>query len=123
MKKVLEWLNIYYAGNDSHDILIKKIDQERMKYNNKMSKEELEECINKEELFLMESLENIPKSRLIKVNKVNEKYYCFDVMLLRNFIFQKQNDKYKNPYTNTEFTQDDIDKILKINIRKIQYFC
>ena len=51
----------------------------------------------------MESLENIPKSKLMKVNITNEKYYCFDVIALRNFIFQKQNEKYKNFYTNAEF--------------------
>ena len=88
-----------------------------------MTEEEIKECINDEELFTMERLENIPKSKLIKVSKVNDKYYCFDVMALRNFIFQKQNDKWKNPYTNIEFTKEDIDDILKVDIKKIRYFC
>ena len=123
VKKVLDWLNIHYTKKNSHNVLIKKIEKERKKHNERMTEEELDECINTEEIFSMESLDNIPKSRLIKVNKINDKYYCFDVIALRNFIFQKQNDKYKNPYTNTEFIHDDIDKILKVNIGKIKYFC
>ncbi len=79
--------------------------------------------MNIDELFTMEELKNIPKGKLIFVNKANGKYYCFDVIALRNFIFQKQNDKYKNPYTNAEFSQEDIDKILNVDIWKIKYFC
>ncbi len=71
----------------------------------------------------MEYLKNIAKIRLIMLNEINGKYYCFDVIALRNFIFQKKNDKYKNPYTNTEFSRADIDKILNVDIRKIKYFC
>ena len=121
-KKVLDWLNIHYTKKNSHNVLIKKIEKERKKHNERMTEEELDECINTEEIFSMESLENIHKSRLIKVNKINDKYYCFDVIALRNFIFQKQNEKHKNPYTNTEFAKEDIDKILSVDIRKIQYF-
>ena len=119
---VLKLLNIHYAEKNSHNDLIKKIEQEKIKYNERMTKEELDECINTEEIFSMEPLENIPKSKLIKINKIADKYYCFDVVALRNFIFKKQNGKCMNPYTNTEFTNDDIDKILSVDVKKIQYF-
>jgi len=121
-KQVLDWLDIHYHKRNSHSILIKKIEEEKSEYNKKMSEEEINECLNKEEIFSMEPLENIPKNKLIKVSKVNDKYYCFDIVALRNFIFKKQNDEYKNPYTNKEFTNEDINNILKADIKKIRYF-
>jgi hypothetical protein len=121
---LLSWLNIKYIDENNHNILINKLTSERDKYNSKLSEEEIKaSCMNIDELFTMEELKNIPKGKLIFVNKANGKYYCFDVIALRNFIFQKQNDKYKNPYTNAEFSQEDIDKILNVDIWKIKYFC
>jgi hypothetical protein len=70
----------------------------------------------------MEDLKNIAKIKLIMLSEINGKYYCFDVIALRNFLFQKKNDKYINPYTNTEFRVTDIDKIINVDIRKIRYF-
>jgi hypothetical protein len=119
-KRLLDWLNIYYTEEDNHNILIQKLE----KYTDKITESEIEEkCINKEELFTMEDLKNIAKIKLVMLNEINGKYYCFDVIALRNFIFQKQNDKFKNPYTNTDFSQADIDKILNVDITKIKYFC
>ncbi len=123
-KRLLSWLNIKYIDENNHNILINKLTSERDKYTSKLSEEEIKEtCINNEELFTMEELKNISKGELIFLNKVNGKYYCFDVIALRNFIFQKQNNKYINPYTNTKFSQEDVDKILNVDIRKIKYFC
>jgi hypothetical protein len=53
----------------------------------------------------MEDLKNIKKIKLIMLNEINGKYYCFDVIALKKFIFQKHNNEYKNPYTNTEFSK------------------
>jgi hypothetical protein len=121
---LLSWLNIKYIDENNHNVLINKLISNKDKYNSKLSEEEIEEkCMNVDELFTMEELKNIPKGKLIFLNENKGKYHCFDVIALRNFIFQKQNDKYKNPYTNTEFSQEDINKILNIDIRKIKYFC
>jgi G:T-mismatch repair DNA endonuclease (very short patch repair protein) len=123
-KRLLSWLNIKYIDENNHNVLINKLISNKDKYNSKLSEEEIKvTCMNIDELFTMEELKNIPKGKLIFLNENKGKYYCFDVIALRNFIFQKQNDKYKNPYTNTEFSQEDIDKILNVDIRKIKYFC
>ena len=88
-----------------------------------MLNEELKLCRNTECLFTMDSLTEIPKEKLILINKKNELYDCFDVLPLRNFLFQKQNNKYLNPYTRSEISKEDINKILNVNIKKIKYFC
>jgi hypothetical protein len=122
-KELLKFLNIHYADETCHNNLIKIIEEEKDKYNDKLTEEEIEEkCINKDELFTMEELKNIPKSKLILLSEIKGKYYCFDTIALKQFIFEKQNNTYKNPYTNTEFSQEDINKILKVDIRKIRYF-
>jgi hypothetical protein len=123
-KRLLNWLNIKYAKKNSHNILINKIISEKDKYNCKLSEGEINAiCINNDELFTMEELKNIQNGKLVFLNGNKGKYYCFNVIALRNFIFQKQNDKYINPYTNTEFSQEDINKILNVDIKKIKYFC
>ena len=104
-------------------MLIKKINKEKEKYNATLSKDELEMCINSEELFTMEEIKNIQKRRLIKIVQTNNKYFCFDAILLIKFIFKKNNLIYKNPYTNISFTEHDINIILNVNVKKIKYFC
>ena len=91
--------------------------------NKKLSEEELNLCRNKECLFTFEPIENIPKEKLIMINEYNGLYDCFDLLSIRQLLFQQKNNVYLNPYTRTEINKEDINKILNINIKRIKYFC
>jgi hypothetical protein len=109
---------------DDHNVLIDKIISEKDKYNSKLSREEKAMCINNNELFTMENLKNVPKGRLVFLNENKGKSYCFDVIALKNYMSKKtKNEMHKNPYTNMNFSQEDINKILNIDVGKIKYFC
>jgi hypothetical protein len=123
VKDLMKHLGIKFSKKNSHNYLIKILDKIKEKYNTKPLEKDLEKCINKDCIFTLEELENIPKAKLLMLNKHNSLYYCFDVLKLREYIFKKENNKYINPYTRTEFSSEDIDKILNVDIKKIMYFC
>lgn len=122
-KRLLNVLKIDCVEDD-HISMIKLLEKENKKYNMKMKNEEMEKiCVNTEEIFTLDKLVNIPKGRLIFLNKLKGgKYYCFDIINLTKFIFL-QNGNFVNPYTNSSFTNEDIEKISNANIHKIKYFC
>jgi hypothetical protein len=126
-KELIDYLKIEHEKENSHELLQETLKKIKEEYEIKMNEEDLNKCINNECLFTMEELINIQKKKMIMLDEYNGKYYCFDVVALRNFIFQKQkqklNNKYINPYTEREFKKEDIDKILKVDIKKIKYFC
>jgi hypothetical protein len=115
------WLRIDITSDDTHETLINKIQKENEIYNEKTTLEYLSDSINNEELFTSVHLLGMPIKKLIKVQASNNKYYCFDIIVLRQYVSQK--NEYVNPYTNTKFSHDDIIKINNFNINKIKYFC
>jgi hypothetical protein len=121
-EELMEYLEIEHKEENSHENLQETLRKIKEEYDMKMNDEDLNICINNECIFTMEELKNVPKKKLIMIDEHNGKYYCFDVITLRNFIFQKQNNKYENPYTRSELKKEDIDKILKVDIKKIKYF-
>ena len=48
---------------------------------------------------------------------------CFDVIVLRKFVFEKKKEKYVNPLTMSKISDIDLDKIFSANIECINYFC
>jgi hypothetical protein len=122
-KELMNYLEIKFQKKNSHKVLLKKINKIKEEYLKNPSDEYLSLCVNNECIFTMEELKEIPKKKLIQLNEQNGKYYCFDILALREYIFKKKNNKYINPYTTIKFTAGDIDKILKTDIKKIKYFC
>lgn len=68
--------------------------------------------------FTMEDIKDIPKKKLISIDN-----YYFDVTALREYLFRRENIKYCNPFTTLELKNNDLDKILNVDSRKIYYFC
>lgn len=91
--------------------------------NEKLNDEELKQCINNECLFTMDEIKDMPKKKLVMISKTNDKYYCFDVTLLKKLLFIPNNDEYLNPYTRQKISPEDLNKILNADIKMINYFC
>ena len=76
------------------------------------------ECKNDYDIFTGVEIKEVPKKKLIVIDN-----YYFDVIPLRKYFFRKENNNYNNPYTTLKIKQEDLDKILKADIKKINYFC
>lgn len=122
-KSLFFWLDIDYK-NENHEQLIEILAEMKKKYNSKMTDEEIKKtCVNFDDLFTLDNLHNIPKGQLIFLNGIDEKYYCFDAFGLKQLISTFKSNDCKNPYTGVNFSQIDMNKISKIDIKKIKYFC
>ena len=119
--KVEEHLELNRTKNRAKNIRY-QVKELNNKYNLKLKEDELELCLNDCDPITMEEIKDIPKEKLVLIDKVGEKYYCFDVLILRQYLFKKGNNVYKNPYINKEFKKEDLDKILNVNINIIKYF-
>ena len=87
-----------------------------------MSQEELKKCRNDKDPITHEDLKNIPEQRLVLINEHNGMFDCFDVVILRKFLFDAEKEKYLNPLTMSKINEYDVNKILNINIACINYF-
>jgi hypothetical protein len=74
--------------------------------------------LNEMEIFIGEAIIDIPNKKLVSI----EKYY-FDVISLRKYLFQKDKKEYENPFTRNKIKEDDLNRILKVDTKKINYFC
>jgi hypothetical protein len=123
VKELMNYLEIKFHKKNSHKVLLKKIYKIKEEYTVKPSENYLKFCLNTECIFTLDELKEIPIKKLIQLSRYKDKYYCFDVLYLKEYIFKKESDKYINPYTKIKFTEEDIDKILKVDLKKIKYFC
>ena len=121
-KNLLEYLNIYTCDTN-HEYLISYLEDLKKQYNKPISCEELKKCRNDKDPITCEDLKDIPEQKLILINERNGMFDCFDVMVLRKFVFEKKKEKYVNPLTMTTINSTDLDKILSVDIKCINYFC
>ena len=123
MKDLLKYLNIKFHKKTSHNVLIKKLLYIWKKYNSLLEKKELEKCRNEEDIFTGIEIKHIPREKLVLINEMNCKYDCFDVIQLRKYLFVPKTKIYLNPFTRTEINENDVNKILNVDIKLIYYFC
>ena len=122
IKNLLEYLNIHTCDTN-HEYLISYLEDLKKQYNKTMSCEELKKCRNDKDPITCEDLKDIPEQKLVLINEHNGMFDCFDVMVLRKYLFEKKKEEYLNPLTMLKISDIDIDKILSVNIWCINYFC
>lgn len=119
--QLMKYLEIKFNKHIPNRYLIKKLNKYCGKYN-RQSKTIANKCKNQYDIFSMEDLCDIPKRKIILIEKNNETYCGFDVILLRKYLFENKKEKYINPLTTNEICDNDIDKILKTNVKRLEYF-
>lgn len=75
----------------------------------------IKDIINKEDIFTLELIEDIPRDRLFLFENKNRNLYAFDVIELEYFIRNNKHNPY-NPYTN-ELIGEDVIKNMEDFIR------
>lgn len=112
IRVILKFLDMKFLKKDSKKKLISKLKREKKKYEEKYNENDLLECKNEYDLFTAEKIIDIPKKKLIEI----ENYY-FDGIGLKKYLFKFKKANYSNPFTTNEIKDEDIDKILKMNVK------
>jgi len=121
-QKLLKYLAIPFNKKRSHNQLLKKLKLTNKQHHKKMPMNKLPVCRNEYDIFTFEEIKNIPLKKLVFIEKINDTYNAFDVVQLRKHIFDTNKNKYNNPLTTNKICEDDLEKILKVNMRQINYF-
>jgi hypothetical protein len=128
---LLKYLKIKFNKTIPLKYLKKKIHKYNNRYNKLPTMKELENVRNEndifsgeelKDIFSGEELKDIPKERLVFIEKIDDTYNGFDVMHLRKYLFENKKEIYINPLTTNKISEYDMNKILKIDIRSINYF-
>ena len=119
---LLKYLQIIFNKSIPFKYLIKKINKYNSKYRKLPTLEYLKNVRNEQDIVSMEELKDIPKKRIILIEEMNGTYNGFDVVNLRKLLFVDKKEKYMNPLTTNKISDDDMKKILNVDIRCINYF-
>jgi len=119
---LLKWLGAKYKNYSTHKSLINKLKNLNTLNTKCMQPSELQNIRNTVEIFSMEEIQNIPYARLVLIEELNGTYDAFDVIELRKYLFGEKKNEYKNPLTTNKISEFDMNKILKVNIRELNYF-
>ena len=120
--RLLKYLKIGFNRTIPLKYLIRKIYRYNNKYHKLATTKDLTNIRNEQDIFSMEELKDVPKKRLILIEKIVDTYNGFDVIQLRKFLFDDKKEKYINPLTTNKISEEDMDKILKADIKCIKYF-
>jgi len=118
-KKLIKYLGLQKSG--SHKSVIKQLTYLSKQYK-KNGSNKLQKYRNEQDLFSGEEICDIPEKRLVCVENINGTYNVFDVVLLRKYLFDKKKNEYRNPLTTNKICDDDLNKILNVNVRQLNYF-
>jgi hypothetical protein len=118
LREVLRYLKIRYRKT-SKKYLIKEIYSYNKKYNRLPDEKTLGLCRNDIDPISLEELKTIPAERLVLIEEINGTYNGFDVVPLKYLCSEKG---YINPLTTNRMFEGDVNKILRVDMRKIKYF-
>ena len=121
-QNLFEYLTIPFNKKRSHKQLLKRLKLTNKQHHKKMPINKLPVCRNEHDIFTFEEITNIPLKKLVFIEKINDTYNAFDVVQLRKHIFDKKKNEYNNPLTTNKIREEDLEKILKVNMRQINYF-
>lgn len=123
-KKLLNFLDVHIDNSCDHASLINKIDEIHNQYNILVSDEIVNSCRNETEMFTGIDLKDLPIKKIVLIENINDTYNGFDIVALRKYLFVcKKDDICVNPFTMNVLCEDDMHKILNVNVNMINYFC